>query len=239
MALGRPISLTNNVATKTTSVTATGGQTLFTVVGGYRVNELAVFKNGLKLEQETDFAASDGSTVTLTSGATGGDVLQFEVFDSFKITDAINANETTQTIDGSLVLSGAITGEAGVKGVGIFSGGDAITTGIITSLNFIGAGNTFAVSSGKVDISIAGGGGGGGGLGTAINYDGGSVASPFSFIDAESFVESDLLLDTTNAGATDSYIVSVSPKVTVLTGAAVTVGSGKTMIIDVLQIGDL
>jgi len=238
MALGRPISLTNNVATKTTSVTATGGQTLFTVEGGYRVNELAVFKNGLKLEQETDFAASDGSTVTLTSGATGGDVLQFEVFDSFKITDAINANETTQTIDGSLVLSGAITGEAGVKGVGIFSGGDAVTTGIITSLNFIGAGNTFAVSSGKVDISIAGGGGGGG-LGTAINYDGGNVASPFSFIDTEAFVESDLLLDATNAGANDSYVVSVSPKVTVLSGAAVTVGSGKTMVIDILQIGDL
>ena len=238
MALGRPISLTNNVATKTTSVTATGGQTLFTVEGGYRVNELAVFKNGLKLEQETDFAASDGSTVTLTSGATGGDVLQFEVFDSFKITDAINANETTQTIDGSLVLSGAITGESGVKGVGIFSGGDAIATGIITSLNFIGAGNTFAVSSGKVDISIAGGGGGGG-LGTAINYDGGNVASPFSFIDTEAFVESDLLLDATNAGANDSYVVSVSPKVTVLSGAAVTVGSGKTMVIDILQIGDL
>jgi len=238
MALGRPISLTNNVATKTTSVTATGGQTLFTVVGGYRVNELAVFKNGLKLEQETDFAASDGSTVTLTSGATGGDVLQFEVFDSFKITDAINANETTQTIDGSLVLSGAITGETGVKGVGIFSGGDAIATGIITSLNFIGAGNTFKETNGKVDISIAGGGGGGG-LGTAINYGSGNVASPFSFIDAEAFVESDLLLDATKAGANDSYIVSVSPKVTVLSGAAVTVGSGKTMVIDILQIGDL
>ena len=238
MALGRPISLTNNVATKTTSVTATGGQTLFTVVGGYRVNELAVFKNGLKLEQETDFAASDGSTVTLTSGATGGDVLQFEVFDSFKITDAINANETTQTIDGSLVLSGAITGETGVKGVGIFSGGDAIATGIITSLNFIGAGNTFKETNGKVDISIAGGGGGGG-LGTAINYGSGNVASPFSFIDAETFVESDLLLDATKAGANDSYIVSVSPKVTVLSGAAVTVGSGKTMVIDILQIGDL
>ena len=238
MALGRPISLTNNVATKTTSVTATGGQTLFTVEGGYRVNELAVFKNGLKLEQETDFAASDGSTVTLTSGATGGDVLQFEVFDSFKITDAINANETTQTIDGSLVLSGAITGESGVKGVGIFSGGDAIATGIITSLNFIGAGNTFKETNGKVDISIAGGGGGGG-LGTAINYGSGNVASPFSFIDAEAFVESDLLLDATKAGANDSYIVSVSPKVTVLSGAAVTVGSGKTMVIDILQIGDL
>ena len=56
---------------------------------------------------------------------------------------------------------GLITSTNGVKGVGIFSGGTAIHSGIITSLNFIGAGNTFAVAGGKVDISIAGGGGGG------------------------------------------------------------------------------
>ena len=55
---------------------------------------------------------------------------------------------------------------SGVKGVGIFSGGTAVHSGIITSLNFIGAGNTFAVAGGKVDISIAGGGGGAVGTGT-------------------------------------------------------------------------
>ena len=56
---------------------------------------------------------------------------------------------------------GMVTSSNGVQGVGIFSGGSAIHSGIITSLNFIGAGNTFAVAGGKVDISIAGGGGGG------------------------------------------------------------------------------
>ena len=61
---------------------------------------------------------------------------------------------------------GLITSTHGVKGVGIFSGGTAIHSGIITSLNFIGAGNTFAVAGGKVDISIAGGGGGAVGTGT-------------------------------------------------------------------------
>ena len=61
---------------------------------------------------------------------------------------------------------GLITSTNGVKGVGIFSGGTAIHSGIITSLNFIGAGNTFAVAGGKVDISIAGGGGGAVGAGT-------------------------------------------------------------------------
>ena len=64
------------------------------------------------------------------------------------------------------VTVGVITASSGVKGVGIFSGGTAVHSGIITSLNFIGTGNTFAVAGGKVDISIAGGGGGAVGAGT-------------------------------------------------------------------------
>ena len=42
-----------------------------------------------------------------------------------------------------------------------------------------------------------------------------------------------------NAGASESYIVSVSPNIIVDAGIGVTVGAGKTMIIDVLKIGDL
>ena len=48
-----------------------------------------------------------------------------------------------------------------------------------------------------------------------------------------------MLLDTTKAGESDSYIVSVVPNIEIVSGVAVTVGSGKTMIIDVLKIGDL
>ena len=48
-----------------------------------------------------------------------------------------------------------------------------------------------------------------------------------------------MLLDTTTAGVSTSIIVSVSPNIEINSGVAVTVGTGKTMIIDVLQIGDL
>ena len=48
-----------------------------------------------------------------------------------------------------------------------------------------------------------------------------------------------MMIDTTNAGVSTSYVVSVIPNITVASGAAVTVGVGKTMVIDVLQIGDL
>jgi len=48
-----------------------------------------------------------------------------------------------------------------ISGVGIQSTGTVVGTGI-TTLNFIGAGNTFSVDGGTVNISIQGGGGDGG-----------------------------------------------------------------------------
>ena len=60
-----------------------------------------------------------------------------------------------------------------------------------------------------------------------------------SFIDREATVSENLMLDTTKAGESESIIVSVIPNITLNAGVAVTVGTGKTMIIDVLQIGDL
>jgi len=233
MAIGNPITLTSNVASKTISVTATASQTLFTVTGGYRINQLAVFRNGVRLVDQTDYTARDGSTVTLLSPATGGDVLEFQVFDDFRVADAIVSAESEQTISGELYVTGGVN-------IGIQSSGTNITTGVITAINFTGVGNTFAYNSSTktVDVSIRGGGGGGG-LGTAINYADNVTASPFSYIDAYATVTENLDLNAANAGATTSYVVSVIPNITVASGVAVTVGAGKTMVIDVLQIGDL
>ena len=239
MAIGRPVSLTNNVASKSISVTATASQTLFTVTGGYRINQIAVFRNGVRLADGSDFAARDGATVTLLSAASAGDVLEFQIFDDFRVADAIASAAAEQTISGNLTVTGTITGIGTVTGaaVGISSGGTVV--GAAKTLNFIGTGNTFAMDGDTDNISIAGGGGGGGGLGTAINYEDGTTTSPFSYIDRYSYVTESLLLDTTKAGESESIIVSVSPNIEVVAGAAVTVGAGKTMIIDVLQIGDL
>ena len=232
MAIGRPITLTANVASKTISITATAGQTLFQPSGGYRINQIAVFRNGTRLVDGSDFTARDGASVTLLSGATVGDVLEFQIFDSFNVANAIDTNSSTQTIDGSLIVRGGVTGSQ----IGIQSGGTAIGTG--RTVNFIGSGNTVIdKGDGTIDVSISGSGGGGG-IGTGINYED-DTASPFSYIDKTAHVSEDLMLDTTKAGANPSYIVSVIPDVVVSSGVAVTVGSGKTMVIDVLQIGDL
>ena len=231
MAIGRPITLTANVASKTISITATEGQTLFQPSGGYRINQIAVFRNGTRLVDGSDFTARDGASVTLLSGATVGDVLEFQIFDSFNVADAINAVSSTQTIEGSLIVQGGVTGSQ----IGIQSGGTAIGTG--RTVNFIGSGNTVIdKGDGTIDVSISGSGGGG--IGTAINYED-DTASPFSYIDKTVHVSEDLMLDTTKAGTSPSYVVSVIPDIVIASGVAVTVGTGKTMVIDVLQIGDL
>ena len=117
MAVGRPISLTPNIATKTLSSTATADQTSFTVTGGYRINELGVYRNGVRLVQGKDFTASDGSTVTLLSGATVDDIIDFVIFDSFNIADAINS-VGDQTISGELTATKFIGDGSELTGVG-------------------------------------------------------------------------------------------------------------------------
>ena len=162
MAIGRPVSLTNNVASKTISVTATADQTLFTVTGGYRINHLAVFRNGVRLVDGSDYTARDGSSVTLLTAANLNDSLEFQIFDDFRVADAIIADKSTQTINGSLSATGGFN-------IGIQSGGTDIATGVITAINFLGVGNTFLYDSSTkiVDISLAGAGAGG----TWATYD--------------------------------------------------------------------
>ena len=234
MPVGRPISLTPNVATQSFTVTATANQTSFTVTNGYRLNELGVYRNGVRLIQGKDFTATDGSTVTLLSGAVVDDVIEFQIFDSFNIADAIKT-VGDQTLQGELTATSGFV--VGISSAGTLINDDSGPTGI-TTLNFIGSGNTIAYNSSTktVDISIAGGGGGGG-IGTAIKYSDETTDSPFSYIEPSAIVEENLDLNTTNAGVTSTYIVSVVPTIQVISGAAVTVGSGKTMVIDVLQLG--
>jgi len=87
------------------------------------------------------------------------------------ITGTGNINITGIITAGEIrISSGIVTASSGIvtyygdgqylqnTGVGIQSGGIVIGTGI-TALNFIGAGNTFAVNGKTIDISIEGGGG--------------------------------------------------------------------------------
>ena len=140
MAVGRPIKLTPNVARRQIAVTATANQTSFTPSGGYRINELAVFRNGVRLVQGSDYTAVDGVTVTLQSGCTVDDVVEFVIFDNFNIADAIGAN-------GNQVMGGDLT----VGMTTIYSG----TTGIVSTTEFYGdlKGSTQGLGVGATNYS--------------------------------------------------------------------------------------
>lgn len=58
------------------------------------------------------------------------------------------------------IQANTIVASAGIKGIGIHSAGHVVQDGIIETINFVGAGNTFLVDGSRVDISIAGGSGG-------------------------------------------------------------------------------
>ena len=118
-----------------------------------------------------------------------------------------------------------------VTGVGIQSAGVLVGTGI-TVLNFIGTGNTFAVSGTTANISIAGDGGA---IGEPVN----DIDGIFSYVSAAATITQNITFDATNAGASNSYVISVIPHITIGAGVAVTVGAGKTTVIDVLNLAGL
>ena len=232
--LGNENTLTGTQNSKRIIVDATPNQTISTVTGGYTIGQIDVYRNGVKLANSLDYTAVDGAAVTFVNALSSGDDVEFVVFENFDVANALG-NTGDQNLAGGLHATGIVTATGGFS-VGIQSAGDQIVTTTKT-LNFVGTGNTLVDrGSGQIDIAIAGGGGGG--LGTAIKYGDGE-SSPFSFIDAYQTVDADLLLDATNAGASTSFVVSVVPNVEISSGIAVTVGVGKTMVIDVLQIGDL
>ena len=168
MAVGRPIKLTPNVARKTITVTATASQTEFTPSGGYRINELGVYRNGVRLVQGQDYTAVDGATVTLTDGCTVDDVVEFQIFDSFNIADAISANGN-QTMGGDLTvgLTTIYSGSTGIvsttelygdlkgstQGLGV---GATNYSGIVSATEYYGSGANLTNVISGVEIQLSG-----------------------------------------------------------------------------------
>ena len=99
---------------------------------------------------------------TFTGSVTIGGTLTYEDVKNVDSVGLITARK-------GIISSGVVTATAfhGSSQIGIQSAGTQIGAGI-TQLNFIGAGNTFAVSGTTVAISIAGGGGGGGAFTTSV-----------------------------------------------------------------------
>ena len=114
--------------------------------------------SGLTGVASTDYIIT-GTAATFTGGVNINDL---------SVTGNVTIGGTLTYEDVTNVDSvGIITARSGIQGIGIQSGGLNVAVGVLTALNFIGAGNTFKVTGSTVDISIQGGGGGAGAFTTS------------------------------------------------------------------------
>ena len=130
---------------------ATASQTLFPSSGSisYTVGYIDVYINGTKLDS-TEFTATNGTTVTLTTGATVDDIVELVAFDNVNITsvynpwesDAVGINTTSSVGIGTTANS---TYELDVLG-------DIRSSGIISATSFSGDGSNLTGVSAGADI---------------------------------------------------------------------------------------
>ena len=136
----------------------TGIQTDFTFDATYTPGYLDVYINGTRLVYPTDYSASDGSTVGLTTNAISGDTLELVAYKAFNVGSVQEASGNfsvggNATITGSLTVTGDTTLAAGssVSFATTSFGVSGLTTGTnITANNIVGVA---ATHSGIVKIT--------------------------------------------------------------------------------------
>ncbi len=83
---------------------ATAGQTTFTISGGYTPGLTDVYRNGVKLDNETDFTATNGTTIVLTNGAAVNDVIEV-----YRYQTAFLANNALRVVTEFVATAGQTT----------------------------------------------------------------------------------------------------------------------------------
>ena len=96
----------------------------------YTPNQVHVFHNGVRLVDGTDYTATDGSTVTLTTAAQSGDEVVVVSYATFQTSDTVSAS-AGGTFTGDVTFSGAFTSR------GIDDNADAVAMTIDSSENVL------------------------------------------------------------------------------------------------------
>ena len=128
--------------------TPSGVTTNFTFAAGYTVGYMDVFLNGVKLVEERDYEAGNGTSVGLSSFAQSGDILELVAYKAF------NMGQSIDQITGDLTLNGKLT----VTGISTL--GDVVSSGIVTADSFYGDGSNLtgvvAASGGAIGVQSEG-----------------------------------------------------------------------------------
>ena len=139
-----------------TNTTATQDQTAFT--GSYTAGAVVVTLNGVILTDTTDYTATDGTTVTLATGADAGDEVGIIGFPTFLVADTLPLAGGTLT--GALAgttatFSGAVSG-ASVAATGAVSGASLAATGAVTATSGDISGEFIADSYNETFATLSG-----------------------------------------------------------------------------------
>jgi hypothetical protein len=141
-----------------TSATATASQTTFSAT--YTAGYVDVYLNGVKLVSGTDFTATNGTSVVLTTGATVGDNVEILAYQTFSVANAMLAGNNLSDLSSAAtaltnlgitstaaelnVLDGITATTAELNFV------DGVTSSIQTQLDAKGTGTVSSLS----DLSI-------------------------------------------------------------------------------------
>jgi trimeric autotransporter adhesin len=141
-------TVANTAASYTrTTITATPNQTVFTVA--YTSPYLAVYLNGVLILPTTDYTATNGTSVTLVSGAAAGDILDFLAYATGTIIQ-LPINLAT-SVTGTLPPSSGGTGTTGTPSNGqlLIGNGTTYSTASLTQ------GTGISVTNGSGSITLA------------------------------------------------------------------------------------
>ena len=148
-------------------------------------------------------------------------------------TSRIGIGSTTPVT--ALDVVGVVTATDGFH-IGISSAGVSIASTVQT-LNFVGSGNTVVDrGNGSIDISISGSGGGGGGLGTAIDSDDTGALSRIFTTTRQDVIAAGTSATIDASGGGGGIAFTKLNRIDVGAGATFHVGSGTTLIMNVLNI---
>ena len=163
------ISSPQQIETKHT-LTATASQTSIPNIG-YTVGAVHVYQNGVRLVDGTDYTATNGSTVTLETGATEGDQIVIVSHGSFETGDVVS-KASGGTFSAGITANGDITASGGtVLVTGDTAAGDDAAIGYTSAEGLIltGQGTTndvtikndadadvIEIPTGTVNVTMAG-----------------------------------------------------------------------------------
>ena len=100
----------------------TGIQTNFTFSSGYTVGYIDVYYNGVKLIEATDYNATDGSTVGLSTYSNSGDIIELVAYKAFNVGNVTDATGNF-TVGNDLSVSGNVT----ISGVTTLGTGSSVS----------------------------------------------------------------------------------------------------------------